>query len=83
MDLQRQIAQLITQIIRESTGREVEVTPEDRLIESGMLDSLSMVNLVMALRADFDVDLEVTDLTEETFASVASIAELVSQRRAS
>jgi acyl carrier protein len=83
MDLQRQIAHLITLIIRESTGREVEVTPEDRLIESGMLDSLSMVNLVMALRTDFDVDLEVNDLTEETFASVASIAALVSQRRAS
>jgi acyl carrier protein len=83
MDLQRQIAQLITLIIRESTGREVEVTPEDRLIESGMLDSLSMVSLVMALRTDFDVDLEINDLNEETFGSVASIAALVSQRRAS
>ena len=83
MDIQPQVAQLINQVIRESTGREIEVTPEDRLIESGMLDSLSMVNLVMALQRDFDVDLEINDLNEETFGSVVSIAELVAQRRAS
>ncbi len=82
MDIQPQVTQLINQVILESTGREVAVTADDRLIESGMLDSLSMVNLVMALQRDFDVDLDINDLNEETFGSVVSIAELVSQRRA-
>ena len=81
MTLELQVAQLIQEVILESTGREVTVAAEDRIVETGLLDSLSMVNVVMALQRTFDVDVDITDLNEETFGSAASIATLVRSRK--
>ena len=73
MDRQQRIISMIVEVVRDSTGREIELGPEDRIIESGLLDSLSMVNLVVVLQREFDVDIEVSDLDEKTFGSAASI----------
>ena len=78
--MQQQIIVLVTRVILESTGREVEVSPDDRLIDDGLLDSLSMVNLVMALQAEFDVNLDINDINEVGFGSAAAITELVIER---
>lgn len=80
MELPQKIVGLIVKVVRESTGREIELGTEDRIIATGLLDSLSMVNLVVALQREFDIDVEITDLDEATFGSPASIAEFVRQR---
>ena len=82
MELQQQVIELIVKVVRESTGREIELGAEDRIIATGLLDSLSMVNLVVALQREFDIDVEITDLDEGTFGSAASIATFVEERRA-
>ncbi len=81
MDLQQEIIALINRVVRDSTGREVDVQPDDRIIETGLLDSLSMVNLVMALQAEMQVDLDINDMNETTFGSPVAIAALVAERR--
>ncbi|MEM7201451.1 MAG: phosphopantetheine-binding protein [Planctomycetota bacterium] len=81
MELQQEVADLVGRVIRDSTGRDVEVAPDDRLIESGLLDSLSMVNLVMALQEQYEVSLDINDMNEVSFASAAAIAALVAERR--
>ena len=61
MEHQQRIIDMIVDVVRESTGREIELGAEDRIIEAGLLDSLSMVNLVVALQREYDVDIEITD----------------------
>ena len=82
MNIQPQVIQIINRVILESTGREVDVAADDRLIETGILDSLSMVNLVMELQRQFDIDLDINDLNEQAFGSAGSIAALVTERGA-
>ncbi len=72
---------LVTKVILESTGRKVTPRPADRLIEGGLLDSLSMVNLVIALQSEFAVQLEVADLNEENFGSIEAIARMLGRPR--
>ncbi len=47
------------------------------------LDSLAIVELVVALEEHFDIVVEDEDVTGEAFATVASLASLVAQRVAS
>lgn len=77
------LTKLVSRVIHESTGRVVNPKPDDALIASGVLDSLSMVNLVIALQGEFSVELDTGDLNEQSFGSVRAIAGLLAGRGAS
>jgi acyl carrier protein len=51
--------------------------PDADLIDSGILDSLALVELLFALEREFGVTIPLEELDIETFRSVASIAGLV------
>ncbi len=74
------ISTLVTRVILDNTGREVTPAPDDSLIQSGHLDSMTMVNLVIAIQSEFGVVLDMTDMSVENFDSVTRIANLVSSR---
>ena len=59
--------------------RGVDAVPRggDNLREAG-LTSLDMVNLVLAVEAEFDIEIPQSALTPETFDPVAAVATLVS-----
>ncbi len=78
--MERRVSSVVAQVIVESTGQELALTAEDPLISTGILDSLSMVSLVIALQSEFGVQLEVTDLNVENFESIRSISNLVQLR---
>lgn len=82
-DLQARISELVTRVILESTGRDLTLGVEEPLISSGFLDSMSMVNLVIAMQSELGVELDVTHMNAENFESIRAIAELVEARRAS
>ena len=82
-DLQSRISKLITRVILESTGRDLTLGIDEPLISSGLLDSMSMVNLVIAMQSEMGVELDVTHMNAENFESIRVIAELVEARRAS
>ena len=50
------------------------------LFESGVLDSLAFVELLLQLEREFGVTTSVDDLDVETFKSIANIAEFVRAR---
>ena len=52
---------------------------EDRtdLIDSGDLDSMSIVMLVSELNDEFDITIRVTDITPENFKSTENIMKLI------
>jgi acyl carrier protein len=57
-------------------------SPETDLIETGVLDSLALVELLFALEREFGVTIPLEELDIETFRSVAAIADLVEGARA-
>lgn len=51
------------------------------LIDSGLLDSLALVELLFALEREFGVTIPLEELDIDTFRSVRSIADLVEGAR--
>lgn len=58
------------------------VTDSEPLVSSNLLDSVAMVDLVLALESEFDVELGIEDLTPEKLESVECIAMLVNDKLA-
>lgn len=55
----------------------VDFTTEDNLIESGILDSLSIITLVAKISDEFDVEITPIDLVPENFKSAETIYALI------
>ncbi|MBX5446552.1 acyl carrier protein [Sphaerobacter sp.] len=58
------------------------VSDDQQLIRDGLLTSLMVVELVLFLEQQFGVVIDDMDVSEENFASVQAIAELVDRKRA-
>ena len=59
----------------------IDVSDADtNLIETGLIDSIALVELLMALEEEFDVELADEDLDLEDFRSIFSIVGFVRQR---
>jgi acyl carrier protein len=54
---------------------------ETDLIDSGLLDSLVLVELLLHLEEEFDIDVTVADLNIEDFRTVRSIGTFVTRLR--
>ena len=55
----------------------VDFTAEKKIIDDGILDSMSIVRLITTLQDEFDVEFTVTDLVPENFNSVEAIMNLI------
>lgn len=51
--------------------------PEEELVKTGLLDSVEIMALVMALSEEFDLEVTPLDLKEENFHTAAAILALV------
>jgi acyl carrier protein len=68
--------------LQENVTGSREVSEDEQLIERGVLTSLQTVELVMFMEDRFDIVVEDEELNEETFASVRTIADLVTSKTA-
>jgi acyl carrier protein len=59
----------------------LELGDEDRLLELGVVDSLGFVEIVEEVQSRYGVSVRDTDITEENFGSIASIAAFVEARK--
>jgi methoxymalonate biosynthesis acyl carrier protein len=59
-----------------------DVSPDEPLIENGVLTSLQTVELVTYLEERFDIIVEDEEFDEENFGSVEAIASLVASKTA-
>jgi len=55
----------------------------DNLIDSGVLDSLSTLNLVSHLEEEYGIKIKSEDINLENFGTVDQLAALVEQKKAS
>ena len=58
------------------------VTADLKLLEAGLLDSLSMLQLTMFLSETFRIEFQDEDFTAETFKTAGSLAALVEAKLA-
>jgi len=74
------LASYITEIILKQPRRVLQ--PGDALISSGMIDSLSLVDLALFVEDTFGVRIDDTELNTETFDTFQQLVELIQQRQA-
>lgn len=72
----------VTDVFLRSLNLDVP-SPDTDLFETGLLDSLAFVELLLAIENDFGVTTSVEDLEVDNFRSIARIAEFVNARMAS
>ena len=74
----------IQNFLAQTAGRNpTEFTPESVLLESGILDSLGVVQLMTFLSETRNVEIGDEDFTLENFETVGSLARFVAAKRSS
>lgn len=60
---------------------ERKINPEDKLISSGLIDSLSLVDIALFVEEEFQVIIDDTELNSDTFDTLAELVDLVHTRQ--
>jgi len=76
MDTQTKIIELVKQV----AGKPLDVSPNESLFDSGILDSFTLADLVTALEKEFSVKIPDADLSPRKFDSVARIETYLKSR---
>ncbi len=78
-DIVQLLASYITTTILKQPRRVLQST--DPLISSGLINSLSLVDLAMYVEDTFQVRIDDTELNVETFDTFGQLVELIQQRQ--
>ena len=83
MDVSSVTADRIRQFVFEKfpLARKRSVKDSDELLESGIVDSLGILDLVALLETEFGLTVSDDDLLPENFRSIERISEFAQQRR--
>lgn len=57
------------------------LSPDDLLLDSGLIDSTGIMNLVSHFETEFGIQIEDTEIVPENFASVRAIVAFVEGKR--
>lgn len=77
-ELRNRIIKLVKSIL-EQNSLAADVTPQTRLVDVG-LTSMDMVNLMLAVEAEFDMTIPQAEITPENFQSPQTIEQMVSKQ---
>lgn len=81
-----QIQETITQILADMLliqGISIKLSPDMSLIDSGLLDSLSIVTFVGQLEKACGIEISIADMTLDNFDKIEFICKLVRSKRLS
>jgi acyl carrier protein len=80
-DIQQKVQELVAQALK-LRGIDAKPVPDLSLIDSGLLDSLSIVTFVGSLEAAFGIQVGMSDMTLDNFDNTHVITELVQAKLA-
>jgi acyl carrier protein len=60
---------------------DLQLGDDDRLLEKGVIDSMSIVEMISFIEQEFGVTAMEEDISDANFGSLAGIANFVSERR--
>jgi acyl carrier protein len=75
IDVQTRLVVLVKSVLAQN-AMAAEVDPQTLLVDIG-LTSMDMVNLMLAVEAEFDFTIPQSEITPENFQSVASLEKMV------
>ncbi|HUN95359.1 MAG TPA: phosphopantetheine-binding protein [Bradyrhizobium sp.] len=75
IDVQTRILALVKSVL-EQNAMKAEIGPQTRLVDIG-LTSMDMVNLMLAVEAEFDFTIPQSEITPENFQSVATLERMI------
>ena len=58
---------IISGIVKEATGIDIQLTDDQSLIDSGIIDSLSIVTMMKQLQTEFNIEISAGDITLDNF----------------
>ncbi|NMC73253.1 MAG: acyl carrier protein [Geobacteraceae bacterium] len=73
------IEEQLTTYFRENFAADVD--DETALIDSGLIDSMGVMELVEYLERSFGIEMDMDDLTVERFGTISAIAQLITEKR--
>ncbi len=73
------VTDIVVQIIERRSGKKPDLTVDD--LRKVGFSSLDMVNLMLAVEAEFDVKIPDEEMTPQNFRSIAAIDTLISTLR--
>ena len=73
------LADFIAAEILSQPGR--EISPTDKLISSGLIDSLSLVDIALFVEEQFQVIIDDTELNADTFDTLAELKTIILSRQ--
>ena len=74
--------EVLSDYVRSESGYKGNLNPEADLLEAKILDSFSVVQLVMFIQERFKVKFEAEDLTRANLATLSNIVALIDRRKA-
>ena len=77
---EQKVNEIIAKAVKESTGIDTELAPDQSLINDGILDSLNIVKVVQKLQKEFDVEITAADITLDNFDTIAAIISFVNTK---
>lgn len=79
MNVTRRVREFIVEELRFG-GSPEQLTPDYPLLESGVVDSLGLMQIVQLIEDDCGVEIADADIVPENFASLAAIEKLVQSK---
>jgi acyl carrier protein len=76
-EIEFKICRLVEEVIARGSGRTVHVGVDDRLLDDGLIDSLTMIKLLLGLKDLFGLEVPGSEVSEDNFGSVAGITRVV------
>lgn len=70
----------LIEILKHVTKKEISISPEDSLFDSGILDSFALPDLVSALEQEFSLQIPDSDLNPRKFDSIQRIEEYLDSK---
>ena len=58
-----------------------QLADDDRLLEKGVMDSMSIVEMIMFIETEFGVQAMEDEISETNFGSLSGIARFISEKR--
>jgi len=80
MDVKGTVQRLVLSSLPTGQKRSA-IDPEEDLLVGGVIDSVSLVELVAALEGEFDIELGDEDVVMDNFQTVTAIEGLVESKR--
>jgi acyl carrier protein len=78
-DIEIQTAEYICTRILKRPG--YALTPEEKLISGGLIDSFHLVDLALFVEEQFGVKIDDTELNADTFDTIAELADIIRSRQ--